>query len=89
MNTVAEVMAELKKKGSPLRVRAFAPHGAPKDLFGVSVEDMKVIAKRIKGCTAPGFLDTRLRYAAWRSSYSSRASSGVRYASFSRRQHWL
>ena len=42
-----------------------------------------------RGCTAPGFLDTRLRYAAWRSSYSSRASSGVRYASFSRRQHWL
>ena len=40
-------------------------------------------------CTAPGFLDTRLRYAAWRSLYSSRASSGVRYASFSRRQHWL
>ena len=40
-------------------------------------------------CTAPGFLDTHLRYAAWRSSYSSRASSGVRYASFSRRQHWL
>ena len=43
----------------------------------------------LKPCTAPGFLDTRLRYAAWRSSYSSRASSGVRYASFSRRQHWL
>ena len=42
-----------------------------------------------RSCTAPGFLDTRLRYAAWRSSYSSRASSGVRYASFSRRQHWL
>ena len=42
-----------------------------------------------KTCTAPGFLDTRLRYAAWRSSYSSRASLGVRYASFSRRQHWL
>ena len=41
------------------------------------------------GCTAPGFLDTRLRYAVWRSSYSLRASSGVRYASFSRRQHWL
>ena len=40
-------------------------------------------------CTAPGFLDTRLCYAAWRSSYCSRASSGVRYASFSRRQHWL
>ena len=40
-------------------------------------------------CTAPGFLDTSLRYAAWRRSYCSRASSGVRYASFSRRQHWL
>ena len=40
-------------------------------------------------CTAPGFLDTRLRYAAWRSSYCSRASLGVRYASFSRRQHGL
>ena len=29
-------------------------------------------------CTAPGFLDTSLGYAAWRSSYCSRASSGVR-----------
>ena len=28
-------------------------------------------------CTAPGFLDTHLCYAAWRSSYSSRASIGV------------
>ena len=28
-------------------------------------------------CTAPGFLDTRLRYAAGRSSYASRASIGV------------
>ena len=45
--------------------------------------------RQIHPCTAPGFLDTRLRYAAWRSSYCSRASSGVRYASFSRRQHWL
>ena len=31
-----------------------------------------------KLCTAPGFLDTSLCYAAWRRSYSSRASSGVR-----------
>ena len=45
--------------------------------------------EKTQACTAPGFLDTRLRYAAWRSLYSSRASSGVRYASFSRRQHWL
>ncbi|MHC5108340.1 MAG: DNA alkylation repair protein [Planctomycetota bacterium] len=49
MNTVAKVMAELKKKGNPLRIQAFAPHGAPDNLFGVSVADMKVIAKKIKG----------------------------------------
>ena len=29
------------------------------------------------GCTAPGSLDTHLCYAAWRSTYSSRASIGV------------
>ena len=28
-------------------------------------------------CTAPGSLDTHLCYAAWHSSYSSRASIGV------------
>lgn len=49
MNTVAKVMAELKKKGNPLRLKAFAPHGAPDNLFGVSVADMKTIAKKIKG----------------------------------------
>ncbi|MCG8406325.1 MAG: DNA alkylation repair protein [Phycisphaerales bacterium] len=49
MNTVTKVMTELKKKGNPLRIQAFAPHGAPKNLFGVSVADMKVIAKKIKG----------------------------------------
>ncbi len=49
MNTVAQVMTELRKKGNPLRISAFAPHGAPKDLFGVSVADMKVIARKIKG----------------------------------------
>ena len=49
MNTVTEVMAELETKGDPRRVRAFARHGAPEDLLGVSVADMKVIAKKIKG----------------------------------------
>ena len=34
-------------------------------------------AVRKAKCTAPGSLDTRLRYAAWRSSCSSRASIGV------------
>ena len=32
---------------------------------------------KLRECTAPGFLDTRLRYAAGRSSYASRASIGV------------
>lgn len=49
MKTVAQVMAELKKKGNPLRIKAFGPHGAPDNMFGVSVADMKVIAKKIKG----------------------------------------
>ena len=49
MKSVAKVMAELKKKGDPRRIQAFAPHGAPDNLFGVSVADMKVIAKGIKG----------------------------------------
>ena len=56
--------------------------------FSTVVTTPQVVAQA-SSCTAPGFLDTRLRYAAWRSLYSSRASSGVRYASFSRRQHWL
>ena len=56
--------------------------------FGIGVISY-FMAGNVFTCTAPGFLDTRLRYAAWRSSYCSRASSGVRYASFSRRQHWL
>ena len=63
-----------------------------KAAIGFFAEKKDIIKKRRNaygGCTAPGFLDTRLRYAAWRSSYCSRASSGVRYASFSRRQHWL
>ena len=49
MNTVAKVMTELKKKGNPLRIQAFARHGGPEHLFGVSVADMKVIARKIKG----------------------------------------
>lgn len=49
MKTVAKVMAELKKKGNPLRVQVYGPHGAPDDIYGVSVADMKTIAKTIKG----------------------------------------
>ncbi len=50
MNTLKQVMSALEAKGDPRRIGAYANHGAPTDrLFGVSVADMKVIAKRIKG----------------------------------------
>lgn len=50
MNTVDKVMAALKKKGNEQRIKTFVKHGAPADnIFGVSVADMKVIAKKIKG----------------------------------------
>lgn len=50
MNSVASVMTELKKKGNPDRIKLFVKHGASaEDMFGVSVADMKVIAKKIKG----------------------------------------
>ena len=50
MSSVAEVMAQLKEKGNPQRIKVFANHGAPLDqMYGVSVADMKVIAKSIKG----------------------------------------
>jgi len=49
MNTVSQVMSELKKKGSAQTRKTFARHGAPEDMFGVKVADLKVIAKKIKG----------------------------------------
>ncbi len=49
MNTVEQVMAELKKKGSAQTRKTFARHGAPDDMFGVKVADLKTIAKKIKG----------------------------------------
>ena len=49
MNTVAQVMSELKKKGSAQTRKTFGRHGAPEDMFGVKVADLKVIAKKIKG----------------------------------------
>lgn len=50
MSTVTKVMADLKRKGNKQRLQTFANHGAPIDqMFGVSVADMKVIAKKIKG----------------------------------------
>ncbi|MEM7204514.1 MAG: DNA alkylation repair protein [Planctomycetota bacterium] len=50
MKTVKQVMTALKKKGNPLRIQAFANHGAPPEqMYGVSVADLKVIAKQVRG----------------------------------------
>ena len=49
MNTVAKIMAELKKKGSEQTRKTFRRHGAPEEMFGVKVGDLKPIVKRIKG----------------------------------------
>lgn len=49
MTTVDQVMKELKKKGSEQTRKIFAKHGAPENMFGVKVADLKIIAKKIKG----------------------------------------
>ena len=49
MNTVQEVLGELKKKGSEQTRKTYARHGAPSEMFGVKIGDLKPIAKKIKG----------------------------------------
>lgn len=50
MPTVASIMAELKKEGKESTRKIYARHGMVTDnMFGVSVADLKVIAKTIKG----------------------------------------
>jgi 3-methyladenine DNA glycosylase AlkD len=50
MATVASVMADLKKKGTEKGRAMYARHGmAPELVLGVSVADLKLIAKSIKG----------------------------------------
>jgi 3-methyladenine DNA glycosylase AlkD len=50
MPTVTSVMAELKKRGTEKTRKIYARHGMATDnMFGVSVADLKVIAKTIKG----------------------------------------
>ena len=44
-----QVMTELKKKGSAQTRKIYGKHGAPENMFGVKVADMKTIAKKIKG----------------------------------------
>jgi 3-methyladenine DNA glycosylase AlkD len=50
MATCTSVMAELKKKGSEKTRKIYARHGmAAEKMFGVSMADLKAIAKRVKG----------------------------------------
>jgi 3-methyladenine DNA glycosylase AlkD len=46
--TAAEVLAELKKLGNPTIKKILMNHSAKEPLFGVKVEDMKKIQKRVK-----------------------------------------
>lgn len=49
MKKVSEVMTELKKLGTAQNVKIYSRHGAPENMFGVSVANMKKVAKKIKG----------------------------------------
>ena len=49
MNTVDQVITELKNKGDEQTRKTYARHGAPTDTFGVKIADLKTIAKKIKG----------------------------------------
>ena len=46
--TAAEVVAELKKLGTEQTKKMWMTHGAQEPCFGVKVEDMKMIQKRVK-----------------------------------------
>jgi len=50
MPTTAAILADLKSKGKENTRKIYARHGMPADrVYGVSVADLKVIAKTIKG----------------------------------------
>jgi len=49
MNSLAEVMAELQKRGKEQTRKTYARHGVTGPMFGVSMADLKTIAKKIKG----------------------------------------
>jgi hypothetical protein len=46
--TVLSIMTELKSKGNEGTKKVLQKHGIKEPLFGVKVEDLKVIQKRIK-----------------------------------------
>ena len=49
MATVKTIMAQLKKLGTEQTRKTFQRHGAPDNMFGVKVADLKTIVKQIKG----------------------------------------
>jgi 3-methyladenine DNA glycosylase AlkD len=48
METAAAILKELEQMGSEQTRKIFRKHGAPENMFGVKVGDMKKIVKRIK-----------------------------------------
>lgn len=49
METLSDVLAELRQRGSEQTCKTYARHGINLPMFGVSVADLKVVAKRLKG----------------------------------------
>ena len=47
MTTFDQIMAELKKRGREQTRKTYARHGINIPMFGVSVADLKAIAKKI------------------------------------------
>lgn len=48
METAISILKELEGLGSAQTVKTFLKHGAPENMYGVKVGDLKVIVKRIK-----------------------------------------
>lgn len=49
MPTVKSILSDLEKKGTEQTRKTFARHGITGDVYGVSIADLKAIAKTIKG----------------------------------------
>lgn len=49
MESVSKIMTELKGLGDDNTRKIYARHGAPENMFGVRIGDLKTISKRIKG----------------------------------------
>lgn len=49
MPTTHDILVELQKKGSEQTRKTYLRHGAPDNMYGVKIADLKAIAKKIKG----------------------------------------